>query len=179
MNEAYRPPSRAMRVARFAGGIAWLAFVALFAAMYTRTAFAPVFAVVLGGALACGVLALAWLTLWAQRRNSIAGQFTIGSLLFATSFAAIFFAAVRWLGTNWAFGPRPASPSGASYFGIAVGCLIVLAISIPIVFGMLESLLRLAIWLMHLPVARPALRFVLRGVGRIAGAETSRRPRSR
>ena len=179
MNEPYQPPSRATRVVRFAGGIAWLAFVALLAAMYTQTAFAPAFAIVLGGALACGVLALAWLTLWAQRRNSIAGQFTIGSLLFATCFAAVFFAAVRWLGANWAFGPRHASPSGASYFGIAVGCLLVLAISIPIVFGMLEALLRLAIWLMHLPAVRPAVRFALRGAkritgGRITGGESPR-----
>lgn len=173
-NQPFQPPSRALLAARLLGAIAWLAFVALLAAASTESNFTPVFAVVISGALACGVLALAWLTLWAQRQNSLPGQFTIGSLLFATCFAAIFFAAVRWLGSNLAFLSPRSSPSGSVYIGVAFGCLLILAISIPIVFGMFDALLRMAIWLLRRPALRPAVRFVLRGARRISNREPDR-----
>lgn len=167
----FQPPSRRLLAARLVGAVAWLAFIALLAAAGTHTAFAPVFAVVLAGALACGVLALAWLTLWAQRQNSLPGQFTIASLLFATCFAAIFFAAVRWLGSNLAFIPPRSSPSGSVYLGVAFSSLLIVAISIPIVLGMLDALLRMAIWFMRRPAVRPWVRFVLRGVRRVGNRE--------
>lgn len=171
-NAPFQPPSRRLLAARVVGAVAWLAFVAALAAASTQAAFAPVFAVVMAGALACGVLTLAWLTLWAQRQNSLPGQFTIGSLLFATCFAAIFFAAVRWLGSNLAFVPPRSSPSGSVYFGVAFSCLLIVAISIPIVLGMLDALLRIAIWFIRQPAVRPWVRSVLRGVRRVRNRES-------
>ena len=44
-------------------------------------------------------------------------------------------------------------------------------------FGMLDSLLRLAIWLLRQPAVRPAVKLALRGVRRIAGRESSRTSR--
>lgn len=177
MNAPFRPPSRGLIAGRLIGGFAWLALLAWLASMATETDFLPVLAITCGGALASGAIALAWLTLWAQRENSLAGQFTIGSLLFATCLAAIFFAAVRWLGSNLAFLPERASPSGSTYFGVAVAGLLALAISIPIVFGMLDSLLRIAIWLLRRPAMRTAVRAMLRSARRIAGRGSSGTPR--
>lgn len=175
-NQPFQPPSRALLAARLLGAIAWLALVALLAAASTQSNFASVFAVVIAGALASGVLALAWLTLWAQRQNSLPGQFTIGSLMFATCFAAIFLAAVRWLGSNLAFLSPRSSPSGSVYIGVAFGCLLILAISIPIVFGMFDALMRLAIWFMRRPAVRPWIRWTLRGARRFANRDTDRTP---
>ncbi|HVW36897.1 MAG TPA: hypothetical protein VHB99_06315, partial [Pirellulales bacterium] len=109
---------------------------------------------------------------WAQRQNSLPGQFTIGSLLFATCFAAIFFAAVRWLGSNLAFIPPRSSPSGSVYFGVAFSSLLIVVISIPIVLGMLDALLRMASWLLRQPAVRPWVRFVLRGVRRVGNRDS-------
>lgn len=176
MSSPFQPPSRGLIAGRLIGGFGWLALLAFVSSALTKTNFVPVFAIVCAGALASGALALAWLTLWAQRENSLARQFTIGSLLFATCFAAIFFAAVRWLGSNLAFLPQRTSPAGSTYFGVAIGCLLVFAISIPIVFGMLDSLLRLAIWLLRQPAVRSAVRLALRGMRRIAGRESRGTP---
>ncbi|MBN2581304.1 MAG: hypothetical protein JXB10_20150 [Pirellulales bacterium] len=38
----------------------------------------------------CGGILLWWMTLWASRKESRLGQFTVGSLLFATFFLALF-----------------------------------------------------------------------------------------
>lgn len=174
MNKPFQPPTRGLLAGRLGGAVAWLAFVAALATGLTESNFAAVFAVVFAGALACGVLALAWLTLWAQRENSLPGQFTIGSLLFATCFAAIFFAAVRWLGSNLAFMPQRSTTPGSVYFGVAIGSLLVLAISVPIVFGMFDALLRMALWFIRRPAVRPWIRWTLRGARRFANRDADR-----
>jgi hypothetical protein len=147
---------------RFCGGIAWLAFLAWLVSVYTRTPFGPVFAVVSGGTMLAACLALAWLTLWAGRRNSLPGQFTIGSLLFATCFAANFFAAVRWIGAALEHAHDLPSGGGWLFLPVALAVSIAAAISIPIVFGMLNSMLRFGIWSMRRPAVRRGIRSVRR-----------------
>src|SRR6185437_7715677 len=123
--DRYKPPGRMTLWLRFFGGIVWFGFLAWLVSMSTRTPFRAVFVVVSGGEILTACLALAWLTLWAERRNSVAGQFTIGSLLFATCFAAIFFAAVRWIGA--ALDHAHHSPSGGGWLFLPVAFAVAFA----------------------------------------------------
>jgi len=152
--DRYKPPGRMTLWLRFFGGIVWFGFLAWLVSMSTRTPFRAVFVVVSGGEILTACLALAWLTLWAERRNSVAGQFTIGSLLFATCFAAIFFAAVRWIGAALDHAHHSPSGGGWLFLPVAFAVSIAAVISIPIVFGMLNSILRFGIWSMRQPALR-------------------------
>ncbi|HEV7225285.1 MAG TPA: hypothetical protein VGN42_21445 [Pirellulales bacterium] len=160
--DRYQPPSRTTLWLRFFGGIAWFGFLAWLVSISTRTPFRAAFVVVSGGGILTACLALAWLTLWAQRRNSVAGQFTIGSVLFATCFAAIFCAAVRWIGVQLDRGPRLPSGGGWLFLPVAFAVSIAAVISIPIVFGMLNSMLRFGIWSLRRPALRRGFRSLRR-----------------
>ncbi len=150
----FQAPSLKLTWFRFCGGVAWAALISAMVSAATRTSFWPVFLVALPGMLATAALGLAWLTLWAQRRNSLPGQFTIGSMLFATCFVAIFFAAVRWIGAHVSHfhGMHPAE--GQVYLPVTIMVALAAAISIPIALGMLDSMLRAAIWSLRKPSAR-------------------------
>src|SRR5690348_14499706 len=93
----YQPTSRARLCWRFIVGMAWLAMVAGGLTALTDYPFAFVYAATVCGALFTSGLALAWLFRWAVNEHAQEGQFALSSLLFFTTFAAIYFAAIRWI----------------------------------------------------------------------------------
>jgi uncharacterized membrane protein len=119
-------------------GLGWLAIVASVVSAATAIPFPRVFAVILAYALICSGLGLAWLTLWAERKDSRLGQFTIGSLLFLTVFVAIFFGGVRWI--------VALSPFRDKFGSILLPSLVAVVCSVSPVLGMTEALLWLAVW---------------------------------
>lgn len=157
----FQPPTARLRWSRFGGGIVWAAMVAAIVSAATETTFWLVFCVFLLGMIITASLALAWLTLWAQRENALPGQFSIGSLLFATCFIAIFFAAVRWIGANVSHVHDLHGAEGLMYLLIAIACGLVGLITVPIAFGMLDSMLRAATWSLKRPLVRSGLKRML------------------
>jgi hypothetical protein len=83
-------------------------------------------------------------------------------LLFATGFAAIFFATVRWIGAAMAHAHGWTSSGGWLFLPVAIAVSIAAAISIPIVFGMLNSMLCFGIWSMRQPAVRRGIRSLRR-----------------
>ncbi len=156
MNDS--PQQQALaRWLRLVMGLGWFLLISLFVSGATNRDLLPVFAVVSGGGLGLGVLGLVWLSLWAQARKRDFDQFHLGSILFLTVYVAAFAASVRWLagGALETEGPWIVLPIG-------VFCLFAAILSVPIVLGMLESLLRGAVWCMRQPVFRRLIRALRR-----------------
>ena len=154
VESGHRRRSPPRLVVRFLGGLCYLALVAVLLSGVTTVAFWPMFLAVLAGAAFCTGLALFWLTRWAVREDGRPRQFSLGSLFFLTTFVAIYCAVVRWLVVNsW---PRLSSPppAGEQFLWVGIGCLFLAAISIPIVFGMAESLVWFGVWLVRHPRVR-------------------------
>lgn len=164
MND-YKPPTLRLRWGRFLGGVGWSAMVAALLSELTDAPFAPLFAVCLAGMLVAASLGLAWMTIWARRRQSLPGQFTIGSLFFATCFVALYFAAVRWVGFKLMLRDGMHSDGAVLYIPAALLCGLIALISIPIAFGMLEAVLRAGIWSLRQPIVRASLK----GLRRLRG----------
>jgi hypothetical protein len=143
-----RPPrTRSELWFRFLAGLAWLAFVAFALAVATSASYPLVFAGVLGGVVVCSSLGLTWLTLWARRKDSRLGQFGIGSLLFLTVYAALFFGTVRWILVRFAAQANRSPNSGEAFLIVAAICLVVAIVSVPVVLAMTEAVLWAAVWL--------------------------------
>ena len=126
--------------------------IVTFISMYAATVF---------GALFSAGLALAWLTRWAKNANARTGQFAIGSLFFLMTFAAIFFAGVRWVLGCVEARLQEALPWNAAAM-IGVVCLLVVVFTFPAVLAITEPLLWHGVWLVRWPPARPAWRLLLR-----------------
>ncbi len=138
----------------FLAGLVYLGFVAALLSGVTRVGFVPMFLAVLAGAVFCTSLALVWLTRWALREESRPRQFSLSSLLFLTTFVAIYFAVVRWLVVNsWPPGVAQ-PPDGEKFLMVGTACIVLAAISIPCLLGMANSLVWFAVWLVRRPSVR-------------------------
>jgi hypothetical protein len=135
---------------RFSTGIIYLALISTFLSLGLQYSFIFTFAVVLGGTLVCSALALTWITLWAQRRDSQLGQFGIGSLMFLTLFAAIFCAVVRSI-TSRLMELHAVTQADDLQILAAVGAvtIVIIAVSLAFVLRLIESLLKAAVWLVR------------------------------
>jgi len=134
------PPTSRLRLQlRFLGGLLYLAVIANIFSAATEIGFPPMFlAVVCGALFSCG-LALAWAIGRAFRDDARPGQFGISSLLFLTVYVSLYFGVVRWLAIH----SRNASDDLPI---IAVLCLALAAISVPVLILWTESLIWLAVW---------------------------------
>ncbi|MBN2474919.1 MAG: hypothetical protein JXB62_09955 [Pirellulales bacterium] len=144
-----QPTSRRRLLGQLLIGLAYLALVAAMLRSTTGHSFLVVLPAVIGGALFCSGLALAWLTLWAVRNDGRLGQFGLGSLFFLTVFAALYFGLVRWLVVAVERGSAARTGDGGRFLSTAVLCLVVVLTSVPFVLGMTESLLWLAVWIVR------------------------------
>jgi hypothetical protein len=143
---------------RFFVGSSYLACIAAVFVAITGSSFLWMVSAVFPGAILVGILALAWLTGWAQRADSRLGQFGIPSLLFLTLFVAIFFSIVRWLVVNLR-GPTAGVNDTPVTIAIASVCLLLFALGVPLMTGFMESLVWSAVWLLRrAPVRRWLLR---------------------
>jgi hypothetical protein len=158
-----RPPMPApwRRWFWFFAGLGYLAVVALAVTAMTEAPYLLVFPGLVAGALFCGNLVLLWMTLWARRKDSRLGQFTIGSMLFLMTFTAFFFGFVRWLTTR-ALQRWPSPNATEPFVVIAIMCLVLTFVSVPFVVGMTDAVLWAAVWC----IRRPRVRRWLRKEGR-------------
>ena len=144
-----RPASRFRRLSnQFVVGLGY--FSALAAVVWGMTGY-PYWLVWLGVFAAYAVsagLMLTWLTLWARRDDGRLGQFSVGSLLLLTVFAAMFFGLVRWLddATTRFY---PVLAQGSHFGSIAINVLLALLLSIPFAIRLTESLIWLAVWVVR------------------------------
>lgn len=154
-------PSAARQWLNFIKGSAYLAGVSFLASSILRYPFAPTFAAVAAGTLSCSAVALVWITLWAQRRESRLGQFGIGSLLFLTLFVAVFCATVRFCATRiMELYPGDRVEPTLTMISVATLTLIGVACSLFFVIRLLESLLNGLTWM----IRRPWFRRVWKGL---------------
>jgi TRAP-type C4-dicarboxylate transport system permease small subunit len=141
---------------RFLAGLAYLALVAALFSGMTGAPFPSVFLAVVFGAGFSTALALVWLTQWAMRDDGRPGQFGLASLLFLTTFLAVYLAVVRWVVVSRDAFRRhgPWSNELAPFLLTAGLCLVLAVLAIPFLAGMAESLVWLAVWLARRPRVR-------------------------
>ncbi len=162
------PPQRGIlrplfRLLRFLGGLAYLLVVTVVFGIATGAGFVPTLLAVLAGAAFCTTLALIWLTRWALRDDTRSRQFGLGSLFFLTTFAAVYFGFVRWLVVHATpMGAAFSKETGKLFLVVGVISLVLAAIAVPFLFGMAESLVWLAVWIVRRRVVR---RWLSRGRG--------------
>ena len=134
-----QPTSRLALQLRFLGGLLYLAATSALFSAATEIGFLSVFLAVICGALfSCG-LALVWAIGWALRDDGRPGQFGISSLMFLTVYVALYFGVVRWLAIH--------SPNAADDLPfIAVFCLALAGMSVPVLIFWTESLVWMAVW---------------------------------
>ena len=147
----FDPPSASTLWRRSVGGLAYLGFVALILSRLTGKPFLLVLLGLLFGVFFSGGVALVWLVRWALRQESRVGQFSIASLLLVTAFAAAFFGAVRWLVTNVDDRQVPGR-FGPVY--VAIVCVFLAGIGIPVVLYLVEAFVWLAAWLVRRPAVQ-------------------------
>lgn len=162
----FQPTTRRLLWTRFLLGMAWLAIIASgltllsghppsgwpFAAMYAAT--------VCGSLFAAG-LALAWLIRWAKNDHARTGQFAISSLFFVTTFAALYFAGIRWVVGCIEAHLQQALPWNAVAL-VGIGCALAVLFTCPAVLAITEPLLWFGVWLVRWPPARPTWKRLLR-----------------
>jgi hypothetical protein len=127
-------------------GAIWFALLAAIISAVTGTRFMAAFASLLALGLGCGAVSLAWMVRWAAHTETRFDRFSLGSLFFLTFYLATFSAAVRWLVITGADHLRAADPPGIRAFAsVGAGLLVVVAVSVPIVWGMLDGLIWFAV----------------------------------
>jgi hypothetical protein len=138
----------------------WVAVWAGLVALATHTSFWIIMPAMLGLALGGGAIAVFWMARWAER-DAPGGQFGIASLFLLMVYVAAFLSCVRWslVATQRAslqryhnaelavdLEPNLFEFAMASLFG-----LVMLYISLPILLGLLDSVMWFAVWLIKRP----------------------------
>ena len=157
----YQPTSRRQLWWRFIVGMNWLAMVAGGLTLLTDYPFVAMYAATVCGALFTSGLALTWLFRWAVNEHARERQFGLSSLLFFTTFAAIYFAAIRWIVVHIEAQVHQVLPWQALIF-VAFACTLLAILTSPAVLCVTEALLWFAVWLVRWPPARPVWRMFLR-----------------
>lgn len=144
---------------RLVFGMAYLAAVAGGFSGAARVPYLWMLLAVLVGTVFCTTLALVWLTRSALRGDGRKGQFGLASLFLLTTFAAVYFGAVRSVVVSSV--PLPAGRSShAPGVFVLVGaiCFVLAALAIPFVVAMADSLVWFAVWIVRRPSVRRWLR---------------------
>jgi hypothetical protein len=138
----------------------WIAIWAGLVSLATQTSFAIVMPCMVALALSGGAIAVFWLARWAER-DAPGGQFGIASLLLLVVYIASFLAAVRWclIVTHQARQQRfskaeltaDLEPSLLEFAMTSLFGLVTLYISLPILLGLLDSVMWSAVWLLKRP----------------------------
>lgn len=162
----FQPTTRGTLWRRFLLGMLWLAMIAsgltlLNEGTLSGWPFSTMYAATICAALVTAGLALLWLTLWAKNDKARAGQFAISSLFFLVTFAALYFAGIRWVVDRIETRVQEVLPWNAIAM-VAFGYTAVVLFSCPAVLGITEALMWLGVWLVRWPPARPLLKLLLR-----------------
>lgn len=140
---------------RFAAGLGYFAICAGMLTAMTDVGFGRMYLAVLGAGAACAALVLCWMTLWALRKDSRPGQFTIGSLFFLTALLAILLAGARWVSLH--LDPRIQSAISATPARVALVAgvsLLPLVVAVPFLAWMSEAVIWFGVWLLRQPAVR-------------------------
>ncbi|HET6883260.1 MAG TPA: hypothetical protein VFI31_24025 [Pirellulales bacterium] len=164
--EACQPTSRGQLWMRFLLGTGWLAMIA--AGLMALSGYPPsgwpflaMYAATVCGALFIAGLALAWLVSWAKNKRARTGQFAVSSLFFLTTFAAMYFAGIRWVVGCIEAHVHQALPWNAVAL-VGLGYTLVVFVTLPAVVGITEPLLWFGVWLVRWQPARPFWKLLLR-----------------
>jgi hypothetical protein len=138
----------------------WIAIWAGLVSLATQTSFAIVMPSMLALALGGGAIAVFWLARWAERAGR-GGQFGIASLFLLMVYVAAFLGSVRWclVATHQARQPRfpkaeltpELEPTLLEFAMTSLFGLVILYISLPILLGLLDSVMWSAVWLLKRP----------------------------
>ena len=140
--------SRSRLAWQLAVGIFYLGIVSTLLAEFTNGSFWIVFAAVVSGAVFTGTVILTWATLWALRQDTRKNQFSIQTLLFLMTVSAVYLGVVRLLAD---LGGDRLGAGSASLLSIAVFCLVLTVLSLPVMVLIMESLVWFAAWLVRRP----------------------------
>ena len=140
--------ARVKLVWQFVGGLLYLGVVSLLLTGLTEGHFLIVFAAVTSGVVFTGTMLLVWATSWALRADTRRNQFSISTLLLLTTILAVYLGVIRLLAdlSGERFGA-----GGNKFLAVAVICLVMTGVSLPVLAFFLESLVWLAAWLVRWP----------------------------
>ena len=147
-----KPPNRFRLWAGVPALVGYLAVAAIPLTALTDIAYTNVLAAMVCLAIVTSSTALTWLILWARRKDSRLGQFTVGSLLFLMLFASLYFSFCRWVAAHIALGVE--MESGDSLLVAALACLVLALLAIPFLIWATESV----VWLAALAVRTRTVR---------------------
>jgi hypothetical protein len=138
----------------------WIAIWAGLVSLATQTSFAIIMPSMLALALGGGATAVFWLARWVER-DAPGGQFGIASLLLLMVYIASFLASVRWclIVTHQARQPRfpkteltaELEPTLLEFAMTSLFGLVILYVSLPILLGLLDSVMWSTVWLLKRP----------------------------
>lgn len=140
--------SRSRLAWQLAVGIFYLAMVSTLLAKFTDGSFWIVFAAVVSGAVFTGTVILTWATLWALRQDTRKNQVSIQTLLFLMTVVGAYLGVVRLLAD---LGGDRLGAGSASLLSVAVFCLVLTVLSLPVMVLIMESLVWFAAWLVRGP----------------------------
>ena len=153
-------PNRRRLSWQFIWGMLWIAAWASLVSLATQTPFWIIMPAMLALALGGGAIALFWFARWAER-DAPSGQFGIASLFLLMVYIAAFLASVRWclVATHQArlqrFPtaelPSELEPTLFEFAMTAMFGSVMLYISLPILLGLLDSVMWSAVWLLKRP----------------------------
>ncbi|MGD9720469.1 MAG: hypothetical protein AB7O59_24835 [Pirellulales bacterium] len=141
------------RAWQFVIGLAWSLAVSALVANATGYAWPIVFVVILIASLGCSLLLAAWSAGWYAREMPHRGRYNIAFLLILTFVLGVGCALVRWvvLAPRWQRARGAELPGFDAYVGAAVACLLLAGTSLPLVLGLLDSLVWMLVWLLRRP----------------------------
>ncbi len=146
--------SRSRLAWQFVVALLYMALVSLLFTELTGRSFWIVFAAIVSGAIFTGTVILTWATLWALRKDTRKNQFSIQTLLFLMTISAVCLGVVRLLADL--VGDR-LDTGGVSLLSVAIFCLVLAVLSLPLLALTMESLVWFAAWLIRRPWVRARL----------------------
>jgi hypothetical protein len=145
---------------QFIWGMLWIAAWAVLVSLATQTPFWIIIPAMLALSLGGGALAVFWLARWAER-DAPSGQFGIASLFLLMVYIAAFLSSVRWCLVAahqarlqrfpTAELPTDLEPTLLEFAMTSLFGLVMLYISLPILLGLLDSVMWSAVWLLKQP----------------------------
>ena len=145
---------------QFIWGMLWIAAWAGLVSLATMTPFWIIMPAMLALALGGGAIALFWLARWAER-DAPSGQFGIASLFLLMVYIAAFLSSLRWclIASHQARQRRfptaelstDLEPTLLEFAMTSLFGLVMLYISLPILLGLLDSVMWSAVWLLKRP----------------------------
>jgi hypothetical protein len=139
-----KPPKWSRLLGGLLAGSAYLAGTAAIIGGVTGNPFGLMLLAVVSVAAVSVFLILLWMTLWARRKESRLGQFTVGSLLFLMALVSLYFACSSWVATEM-LSVRAVQSRAEGMLAGCVICLVLTLLAVPLLARTSESVIWLAV----------------------------------